>query len=254
MDTVFDDPSAGTGEGQGTGASAINTAGVIAGAYGDSAGVAHGFVRATDGTLTEFDAPDAGTGESKGTYPRGINKAGTIVGEYTDSSDTSHGFVRNAKTGKITEFSAPDAAGGTFMSLTIPGVYLNNGPLINTAGDIVGYYKDGIGAYHGFVRAADGTITEFDAPGAGTAESEGTVAAGINATGTIVGSYRDSSNIWHGFIRATDGTFTDINAERARRGDRAPLRSASTTPAWCVGPMETRAGPPRDLCARAAAS
>ena len=157
--------------------------------------------------------------------------------------------MRNANTGNIKDISAADAAGGTFMSLTIPGVYLNNGPLINTAGDIVGYYKDGIGAYHGFVRAADGTITEFDAPGAGTAESEGTVAAGINATGAIVGSYRDSGNIWHGFIRATDGTFTDINAGAGTAWRPARLHSASTTPAWCAGPMETRAGPPRDLCA-----
>jgi len=220
VDTVFDDPN-----GVGTLATGINTAGVVSGAYGDSGGVAHGIVRATDGTLTEFDAARAGTSKGEGTFPRGINAGGRIVGNYYDSRGVSHGFVRNPSTGKIAEFSAAGAGTskgqGTFMSFEGIPLLLNNGPLINTAGASVGYYVDGIGAYHGFVRAANGTITEFDATGAGTAKSEGTVASGINATGTIVGSYRDSGRVWHGFIRATDGTITEFDATTGGTGTLA---------------------------------
>ena len=45
---------------------------------------------------------------------------------------------------------------------------------INTAGAIAGMYKDSSSQYHGFVRAAKGTITTFDAPGAGTGYAVGT--------------------------------------------------------------------------------
>jgi hypothetical protein len=215
--TVYTDPNGGTSVKQGTGFNGINAAGVISGAYNDSGSVVHGIVVATDGTVTEFDAADAGTSDGQGTFPRGINKAGTIAGNYWDSSGVSHGFVRNAKTGKITAFSASGAGTskgqGTYLILPAgSGPIFSNGPVINTAGDIVGFYLDALGALHGFERAANGTITEFNAPGAGSAIEEGTAFAGINTTGTIVGSYRDSSKVWHGFTLATDGTYTDINA------------------------------------------
>jgi hypothetical protein len=54
---------------------------------------------------------------------------------------------------------------------------------------------------HGFVRAADGTISDFDAPG-----SAGTSANSINGEGVIAGAYTDANIVWHGFVRAADGT------------------------------------------------
>ena len=63
---------------------------------------------------------------------------------------------------------------------------------------------DGTATYHGFVRAPGGTITEFDAPGAGTGAGQGTGASGINPAGTTEGNYNDSSNVFHGFVRAAD--------------------------------------------------
>ena len=58
------------------------------------------------------------------------------------------------------------------------------------------------GAYQGFVRqGADGTITVFNAPKAGTASGEGTQAMGINASGAIVGIYIDANHVYHGFLR-----------------------------------------------------
>jgi hypothetical protein len=79
---------------------------------------------------------------------------------------------------------------------------------INPSGEITGYYSDGVG--HGFVRAADGTITSFDGPGA---SPSGTYATGINLSGEIVGYYSDyPSPVSHGFVRAADGTFTTFDA------------------------------------------
>jgi hypothetical protein len=206
VDTVITPPNSVEAE-----AAGINTAGVITGTYADSNGVGQGFVRAADGTFTEFSAPGAGNAKGQGTVPRAINASGTVAGVYKDSRGVSHAFVRSAK-GKITQFS-PAGAGtnagqGTFMTI----LFFGNGPIINKAGDVVGYYVDASDVYHAFLRAANGTITDFEAPGAGTGTDEGTIAAGINSKGTIVGSYRDANKAWHGFTLATDGTFTDINA------------------------------------------
>jgi hypothetical protein len=52
--------------------------------------------------------------------------------------------------------------------------------------------------YHGFVRAASGTITGFDAPGA---TGSGTFAWSINKAGAIAGYYVDKNSVSHGFLR-----------------------------------------------------
>ena len=67
--TTFNATGAGTGENQGTVATSINTAGTIAGFYIDGSNVNHGFVRATNGTITGFEAPGAGTEAKQGTTP-----------------------------------------------------------------------------------------------------------------------------------------------------------------------------------------
>ena len=72
--------------------------------------------------------------------------------------------------------------------------------------------------YHGFVRAADGTITTFDIPGAGTGAFQGTFPGGINPAGTIPGTYTDSSGVNHGFVRARDGTVTTFDIPDAGTG------------------------------------
>jgi len=46
------------------------------------------------------------------------------------------------------------------------------------------------------VRAADGTIVIFDAPGA-----VGTGAISITPSGAATGSYTDSNFVFHGFVR-----------------------------------------------------
>ena len=46
---------------------------------------------------------------------------------------------------------------------------------INPSKAIAGRYIDASDVSHGFLRAADGTITTFDAPGAGTGPGQGTM-------------------------------------------------------------------------------
>jgi len=100
---------------------------------------------------------------------------------------------------------------------------------INPAGAITGTYIVGSGypniLNHGFVRAPDGTITTFDAPGAGTGPFQGTTAGvsgfggpPINPAGVITGHYVDSGGVLHGFLRARDGTFTTVDAPGAING------------------------------------
>ena len=93
--TPFDVPGAGNAAGQGTFGRAINSKGVVAGYYRDSGNVAHGFVRAADGTLITFDVPGAGTGSHQGTSAEGINSKGVTTGAYVDAGNVYHGFVRS---------------------------------------------------------------------------------------------------------------------------------------------------------------
>jgi hypothetical protein len=84
-------------------------------------------------------------------------------------------------------------------------------------------YLDGSNVLHGFVRAPDGTITSFDAPGAGRIAfcpppvicGNGTQGASINPVGTIAGQYADTGGVFHGFLRSPDGTITTFDAPSA---------------------------------------
>jgi hypothetical protein len=60
----------------------------------DASDVNHGFVRASDGTITTFDVPDAGTGPFQGTIPLSNNPVDAITGYYIDANDVTHGFLR----------------------------------------------------------------------------------------------------------------------------------------------------------------
>jgi hypothetical protein len=94
-------------------------------------------------------------------------------------------------------FDVPGAGRGTLQG-TIP-------ISINAAGDITRIYFDAINfpLAHGFLRAADGTITEFDVPGAGTAGTSflfGTAGSSVNDSGDITGVYADANGVFHGFV------------------------------------------------------
>jgi len=219
---TFDVPSAATGPGQGTSATVINPAGVIAGHFRDANGARHGFLRAPDGTFTLFDAPGAGTEFFQGTRAYSINPAGAVAGWYTDASNVAHGYLR-APDGNITTFDAPGAGGAGTGRL--PGTSAYN---INPAGVIAGIYTDVNYVFHSFVRTPDGTITTFDVPGASTSSGLGTFAAefdGINPAGAITGNYTDASGVSHGYVRAPDGAITVFDVPGAGTGGINPAGS-----------------------------
>jgi hypothetical protein len=56
-------------------ATAINPAGAITGYYQDASFMYHGFLRASDGTITTFDPPGS-TGYYAGTQPLSVNRRG----------------------------------------------------------------------------------------------------------------------------------------------------------------------------------
>ena len=63
-------------------------------------------------------------------------------------------------------------------------------------------------------------IIEFEAPGAGTGPSQGTVPVSIDSAMNIVGVCWDSNNVGHGFLRYPNGKFApsidDPNAGTGR--------------------------------------
>jgi hypothetical protein len=194
--TSFDVPGAVNG----TSPASINPAGAITGYYNDVNSAGHGFLRATNGTVTTFDAPGAGTTSFQGTFPSSINPAGAITGTYVDANFVGHGFLR-ANNGTFATFDAPPGSPIGILQCSI-----------NPAGAITGFYFDVNFAGHGFLRAANGTLVSFDAPGAGTTGfPQGTYAVSITPEGAILGMYTDANSLSHGFLRASDGTFTTFD-------------------------------------------
>jgi probable HAF family extracellular repeat protein len=137
----IDDPLAGTSGGgaQGTYAQDINNAHQIVGYYVDSSNRYHGFLYA-NGSYTTLDVPSATL-----TRALGINDVGQIVGTY-DNASGHHGFLYF--NGVYTTIDDPQAG-------TMPGqgTYAASG--IDNAGNIVGYYVDGSGNFHGFLETAN---------------------------------------------------------------------------------------------------
>jgi hypothetical protein len=251
----FDAPGAGTAAnpgigGTGTTGVAINTAGTIAGRYVDANGLSHGLVRSANGTtITPFDAPGASTGtcpasthSNCGTFPIAIDTVGNIAGTFFDSNGVIHGFYRSAG-GAITSFDAPGAATAPVSGSTAL-VLGTSGLSIDDSGNIAGTYVDAEGVGHGFLRIANGTVTSFDAPGAGTTGSlfAGTTATAINAGGTIVGAYTDSNVTFHGYIYtpALAATTTALNPAPA------PNPSIYGEPVTLTAKVSSSSGAPAD--------
>src|SRR6266478_6376046 len=116
------------------------------------------------------------------------------------------GYISNAR------------AQATFTTFDVPGADGLGGtsPLsINPAGAVTGSYADVNDVKHGFLRSPDGSLTLFDAPGAGTRYGSDTVALSINPANAITGHYADTNGVWHGFLRSPDGPFTVFDAPGA---------------------------------------
>ena len=195
----YDPAGSGTGAGQGTNAGIFDTVtpeGAIVSEYLDDNNMWHGYLRASDGTITEFNDPHAGP---NGTLTDGINPKGEIWGVYIDANNLFHGFLRSPD-GKFTEVDVPGAGTGTYQGTNACWyIYCYGG--ITPDGTVTGFYADSNSVYHGFLRSPRGHFTKFDANGAGTGTWQGTLPAAINPEGAIAGSYIDSNGVNHGFLR-----------------------------------------------------
>jgi len=187
----------------------INTHDDITGYYTDDKNAFHSFLRYHDGAILTFDVPEAGTGSGQGTQAEDINSEGVITGEYSDSNGVWHGFLRHCD-GTFVTFDAPGAGTGNGQ-----GTYVSSTDGLTPAGVLTGYYADSSGVNHGYLRASDGDITEFDAFDAGTATGQGTLTGGINTAETILGAFLDSNFVWHGYLRTLDGAITEFDVAGA---------------------------------------
>lgn len=121
---------------------------------------------------------------------------------------------------------APAAA--KIITFQVPGEVITFVGGITSHGDVIGGINDRAGN-HGFLRAADGTITTIDAPGASN-----TYPTSISDDGTIVGYYTIGSGkrFRGGFVRAPDGEFTEFQAPH---GGRYTIPTAITSKGWIAG-------------------
>jgi hypothetical protein len=109
------------------------------------------------------------------------------------------------------------SAGYVFQTIDPPqAAQVSAATLINSSGDIVGFYLDANFVQHGYLLSG-GQYTTIDDPNAGTAAGQGTFAGGINATGAIVGAYTDANFVQHGFLLSR-GKFTTIEEPNAGTG------------------------------------
>lgn len=194
--TAFDPPGSFA-----SGAESVNESGTVAGGFTDANG-AHGYLRAADGTLTTFD-PTGDPTQVRIVIPAQINASGAVAGVYFDANSVSHGFYRDPN-GAMTLFDAP-GAGTTAGEGTLAYDMNGNGVIV---GQVTTGSGSGLAIGHSFMRAADGTITEFDPPAAGP---DGSIADGINDSGAIVGTYLDANLVRHGYLRKPDGTFVTLD-------------------------------------------
>ncbi len=147
-----------------------------------------------------------------------MNVEGAIVGFYTDPNYQYFAFLRNPD-GSFATFLGPGACEtGVFAGCAGGGAFD-----INPGGTSVGAYQTTTGDLLAFLRSRDGTITTFEAPGAGTGTFQGTGAffdffgtlQGLNDSSAVTGTYLDANNVFHGFLRKPNGTFVTFDAPGA---------------------------------------
>jgi uncharacterized membrane protein len=123
----------------------INNAGQIVGRYIATSGVSHGFLFSDHG-FTSVDFPGATF-----TQPMGINDRGDIVGIYSVGATPNHGFLLISHGGEADD----EMSDGFFTPLDFPGGSFTSPNGISNGGEIVGYYSDPVGRYHGFVAVVE---------------------------------------------------------------------------------------------------
>ena len=203
----------------------INSHGAITGIYEDAgdSDVQHGFLRATDGTITDIDHP-----AEDFNYAWGINDSGQIAGYFfEDEPFMIRSWQREADGSFSDPFVFPNVGLGAVSrgindagtrtgwkwreDFSVEGFFYESGDFtgffavddlpntlpsdINNHGDTVGNANTAFVNAAGFIRASDGTFRLFRVPDAAQ-----TFAYGINDHRVIVGEYQDANGVNHGFI------------------------------------------------------
>jgi hypothetical protein len=120
---------------------AINSAGKLAGFYTDTGGVTHGFLD-TNGAFSTVDAPGASL-----TQLFGLNDNGLAVGDDVVNGVMS-GILYDSLTNTFTPLDDPNGIGTTTL----------NG--INNAGQIVGFFVDGMDNTNGLLASPASPVPE----------------------------------------------------------------------------------------------
>jgi probable HAF family extracellular repeat protein len=101
---------------------------------------------------------------------------------------------------------------------------------INNQGQVVGFYTDASGTYHGYLYQ-HGRFTTIDPPGAANVSAFATSAPlGINNRGQVVGQYVDPANVLHGYLWQPGRGFTTIDPPEITSFD-SPVAGAGTVAA-----------------------
>jgi hypothetical protein len=174
--------------------SAITPDGEVLGIYTDGSNIDHAFVRSPSGTSSDI-GPNGATGPFEGSPALSINPQGVVAGSYFKP------MAGNPFGGDILAFvQYPNGTLVTFDAANYsPCCVFSWSTGINPGGTVTGLLNDGFNLNRGFLRTPDGTISTFDAPGAGTGFNQGTLPWGITPGGVILGTYRDANFVSHGF-------------------------------------------------------
>jgi probable HAF family extracellular repeat protein len=187
----------------------------------------HGFYSTLSGGVRQYstiDNPSSATATSLvQTRAFAVADNGDVIGWYQQQG---YGIADDGE-----EYPLPTA--GFIMSANWPGTfgtlaYSAYGDFgthalgINSSDQIVGWYYDGSGEQHGFLRnftgyGVRGDYISFDPP-----SSVNTIAEGINDSGEIVGYYETSNGVYNGFTyNSTTGVYSTIDVNGA--ADTEPL-------------------------------
>jgi hypothetical protein len=164
-------------------------AGVILGVYFDASLNSLGFQRERSGTFTVITGPGGLSGQQDPYIFFGavlsITPGGENAGTYFQpiAGNPSGGNYRVFLLSKNGQYT-------TFEAANYPPCCIFSSPSgITPAGTVIGTLNDGFSVYRGFLQTPDGTMTVFDAPGAGTIRFQGTVTIGITPAGVVAGAY-----------------------------------------------------------------
>ena len=131
-----------------------------------------------------------------GTY--GTKRAGVALGDYVGFSGHDVLIASEYLPQELVQWLFD--VGQIHQELRFPNAAATSGRAINDAGDYGGFYRDGDGVIHGFVRLAGGAPERFDlkdadcrlAPDATTIEN---AVMGINDSGQVVGNFREKQSL-----------------------------------------------------------